>query len=91
MGSHLDVVLRGLGYGLVEDAWDTNGRKTYLSNEGADRQALKDLQTTLAEYGWLKDEHRLRCFRCAATGEFIEIEPGGSEVSGHLLHYLKSE
>jgi hypothetical protein len=91
MGQHIEHVLYELGYRLTEDAWESHGRKTYLSDENADRQSLKDLQTTLAEYGWLKDEHRLRCFRCAANDEIIEIEPGGGEVSGHLLHYLKSE
>jgi hypothetical protein len=91
MGLHLDVVLRELGYRLVEDAWDTHGRKTYLHDDDADRQFLKDLQATLAQYSWVKDKRRLRCFRCEASGEFIEIEPGGSEVSGSFLHYLKSE
>jgi len=91
MGQHIEHVVHDLGYRLVEDAWDSDGRRTYLSDDNADREFLIDLQTTLAEYGWIKDEHRLRCFRCAASGEFIELEPGGSEVSGHLLHHLKSE
>jgi len=87
MGHHIDVVLGELGYRLVDDD-PSNGRKTYLSDENADRQYLNDIQTTLTKYGWVRDEHRLRCFGCAATGEFIEIEPGGSEVSGHLLYRL---
>ena len=61
MGIHLDVVLREPGYRL-EDAWDSSSRKSYLSDEDTDRQSLKDLQMTLAEYGRVKGERRLRCF-----------------------------
>jgi hypothetical protein len=39
--------------------------------------------------------HRVICHSLlpssAASGEVFEIEPGGSEVSGYLLHHLKSE
>ena len=91
MGRHIEHVLYELGYRLAEDAWDSDGRKTYLSDAAADKQFLKDLQATLSQYGWVRDNHLLRCFRCEASGEFIEIEPGGSEVSGSFLHLLKSE
>jgi hypothetical protein len=90
MGRHIEHVLHELGYRLGQDAWDSHGRKTYLSDDDADKQFLKDLQTTLAEFGWVRNEHRLRCFHCVATGGFIELEPGRAE-SGHFLHHLKSE
>jgi hypothetical protein len=91
IGQHIEHVLHALGDRLVEDAWDSHGRKTYFSDDDADKQSLKDLPTILAEYGWVKDQRRLRCFSCEATGELIEVGPGGSEVSGSFLHHLKSE
>jgi hypothetical protein len=89
MGQHIEHVLHDLGYRLAEDAWDSDGRRTYLSDDDADRQFLKDLQATLSQYGWVGDKRRLRCFRCAATREFIEVESGGADTSGHFLHLLK--
>jgi hypothetical protein len=89
MGQHIEHVLHDLGYRLAED--NSDGRRTYLSDDDADRQFLKDLQATLSQYGWVGDKRRLRCFRCAATREFIEVEPGGADTSGHFLHLLKSE
>jgi hypothetical protein len=90
-GHHIEHVWQELGYRIVDDAWESDGRRTYVHDDDADRQFLKDLQATLAQYGWVKDKRRLRCFRCAATGEFIELEPGGAHTSGHFLHHLKSE
>ena len=66
MGHHIDVVLGEWGYRLVDDD-PSNGRKTYLSDENADRKYLNDMQTTLTKYGWVRDEHHLRCIGCAAT------------------------
>jgi hypothetical protein len=91
MGQHIEHVLHDLGYRLAEDAWDSDGRRTYLSDDDADRQFLKDLQATLAQYGWVKDERRLRCFRCAANGDILEIEPGSADTSGHFIHHVKPE
>jgi hypothetical protein len=91
VGQHVEHLLKELGYCVVDDAWQTEGRVTYLNDENADRQFLRDLQASLAGSGWARDEHRLRAFTCAATGELIEIEPGGAETSGHLLHHFKSE
>jgi hypothetical protein len=90
-GKHMDVVLPHLGYKLVEESWTVEGRKTYVSDEDTDRAFLTDLERTLAEYGWDKHETRLRCFSNPHTGELIEIEPGGTDTSGHFLHHLKSE
>jgi hypothetical protein len=88
-GKHIAAVLQHLGYKLLEDSWAVEGRKTYASDEDADRDFLTDLERTLAEYGWDKHQTRLRCFSNPHTGELIEIEPGGAE-SGHFL-LIKSE
>jgi hypothetical protein len=89
-GQHIGAVLQHLGYKLVEDSWAVEGRKTYFSDEDADRAFLADLERTLAEYGWDKHKTRLRCFSNPHTGELIEIEPGGADTSDHFLHHLKS-
>jgi hypothetical protein len=91
MGQHIEHLLHELGYKLAEDAWEDHGRKTYVNSEDADREFLKDIETTLLPYDWTKDKHRLRRFRCATTGEFLEVEPGGAETSGHFLHHLKPD
>jgi hypothetical protein len=84
-GQHIGAVLQHLGYKLVEDSWAVEGRKTYFSDEDADRAFLADLERTLAEYGWDKHENSLRCFSNPHTGELIEIEPGGPDTRGHFL------
>ncbi len=87
----IDHVLRQLGYKIGEDAWEDHGRKTYVNSEDADRQFLKDLQATLLRLEFVKDKNHLRRFRCDSTGEFMEVEPGGRETSGHFLHHLKPD
>jgi hypothetical protein len=59
MGLHLDAVLQSQGYKLVEDCWTTEGRKTYVNDENADREFLADLKQTLGQYGWKK--HKPYC------------------------------
>ncbi|MEY9221621.1 hypothetical protein [Bradyrhizobium ottawaense] len=89
MGKHVHHVLAQLGYRLIEDAWAEGGRRSYVSNEDADRDLLKDLQTLLADYGWTKHPNILRAFINARLVELLEIEIGGRETGGHLLHHLK--
>jgi hypothetical protein len=90
MGRHIEHLLKELGYRVVDDAWQTEGRVTYLNDENADRDLLRDLEVTLAKYGWRKHATILRAF-ANISGELIEIEPGGAETSGHFLDHLKSE
>lgn len=90
MGMHTHHVLTQFGYRLVEDAWAENGRRTFLSDEDADRELLKDLGAVLAEYGWTKHPNMLRAFNNTATGELLEIEIGGPDTSGHFLHHIKT-
>jgi hypothetical protein len=90
-GKHPEAVLESLGYKLVEDCWSTEGRKTYVHDENADREFLADLKRTLGQYGWKKHKTILRCFLNDSTAEMLEVEPGGADTSGHFIHYLKSE
>lgn len=90
MGKHLDHLFRELGYRLVKDCWGSEGRKTYVHDDEADRTFLTDLAKTLAEHGFKMDRNRLRCYLNDVTGELIEIESGGAETSGHFVHHLRS-
>jgi hypothetical protein len=78
------------GYRLVEDAWESNGRRTYLHDEDADRAFLNKLKRDLQILEWKADRNKLRTFGHARSGEVIEIEPGGSDTSGHFLHHMKA-
>jgi hypothetical protein len=78
------------GYRLAEDAWETNGRRTYLHDEDADRGFLEELRSALQVFEWKADRNRLRTFGHSGSGEVIEIEPGGSDTSGHFLHHMKA-
>jgi hypothetical protein len=82
-------LLVGHGYRLVEDAWSTDGRLTYVHDDAADRAHVAELVRTLGSGGWIKNRDKLRAFTNDAGNE-IEIEPGGSDVSGHFLHHLNN-
>jgi hypothetical protein len=86
----LNGALYGLGYRLEADAWRTEGRRTFLHEDDATRDYLDVLRRWLNPCGWHRDAHALRTFRHEATGEVIEIEPAGSDCSGHYLHHMKA-
>ena len=90
-GSSTHDLLVSEGYRLVEDVWQTDGRKSYVHDDSADRYFVSGLSRVLRAHGWRSDKTRLRMLRKETTGELIEIEPGGSETSGHFLHHLKSD
>jgi hypothetical protein len=52
-GSSIHDLLVSEGYRLVEDAWQTHGRRTYLHDENADRSFVRDISRTLRGAGWL--------------------------------------
>jgi hypothetical protein len=79
------------GYKLIDDAWCAHGRLTYIHDDDADRQHLASLARTIRTAGWVSSKDQLRTFRQPTTNELIEIEPGGSETSGHFLHLMKPE
>jgi hypothetical protein len=88
MGQVHEVLVRQ-GYKLIDDAWDTKGRRTYDHHDDATRDFIAGLARVLRSSGWEAHPELLRAFHRAESGEIIEIEPGGSETNGHFLHHLK--
>jgi hypothetical protein len=88
MNNHTDLLV-SQGYKLIEDAWGQYGRRTYLHDDDATRAHITNLARNLKCAGWEINRERLRSFNHCQTGEFIEIEPGGSETTGHFLHHMK--
>jgi hypothetical protein len=86
----LAVTLKILGYRPEDDSWDSEGRRTYTHEDDATRAYLTTLRAVLARQGWHRDGHALRTFRHELSGQVIEIEPGGSDCSGHYLHHMKA-
>jgi hypothetical protein len=84
-------ILLSHGYKLVDDAWTTYGRKTYVHDDNADRKYLVNLEKTIRAMGWVRSRDQLRMFRHQTTADIIEIEPGGPKIGGHLLHHQKWE
>lgn len=84
-------LLESLGYGLVEDAWSEHGRRTYVHGDDATREYILELAQLLKREGWVRHPSRLRVFHQPKTGHEIEVEPGGSEVDGHFLHYMRGD
>jgi hypothetical protein len=79
-----------LGYRPEDDSWETDGRQTYLHEENATRAFLITLNGILSRQGWKREQNTLRGFR-HPNGEVIEVESGGSDCTGHYLHYMKAE
>lgn len=77
------------GYRLAEDAWNTEGRMTYIHDDDADRSHIAGLARVLGCVGWRGNRDTLRSFT-NVTGDEIEIEPGGSDTTGHFLHRMKA-
>lgn len=78
------------GYRLIDDAWHVHGRLTYIHDDDADRQHLLTLTRAVRAAGWEPAQDQLRAFRKPVANEIIEIEPGGSDTSGHFLHHMKA-
>ena len=91
MHQQVDEMLRQFGYRLVDDAWSERGRRTFLNSEDADYDFMKELEVALLPHGFKRHTTILRAFRNNDTGEFLEVEIGGPETSGHYLHHFKSE
>lgn len=89
--SQTHELLVGEGYKLVEDAWEEFCRKTYQHDEDCNRPYLQSLSKLLRSAGWQTDFRKLRTFRYPGLQHEIELEPGGSEVTGHFLHYMNVE
>jgi hypothetical protein len=77
------------GYRLVEDTWDTAGRRTYSHDDDASGAQMANLKKNLGSAGWVRDTDALWILRQRKMDEMIEAEPGGAETSGHFLHHMK--
>jgi len=86
-----DRLLMSAGYKLIEDSWNSHGRKTFAHNDKATREFLAGLAKVLRNAGWEPHPNKLRAFRHRAAQQVLEIEPGGADTSGHFLHHMKSE
>ena len=76
------------GYKLIDDAWSEPARRTYDHNDEANREFIASLVKVLAIAGWETHPNILRSFRRPITEEVLELEPGGSETIGHLIHHM---
>ena len=77
-------------YKLIDEAWDKHGRLTYIHDEDANPVFVKALFGILRRAGWEVNASALRTLRHTAACCVIELEPGGSETTGHFLHYMKA-
>jgi hypothetical protein len=89
MTSIHEVLIRH-GYKLIDDAWSEPGRRTYDHNDEANREFIASLAKVLGIAGWETHPNILRAFRRPITEEVLELEPGGSETTGHFIHHMKS-
>jgi hypothetical protein len=76
------------GYKLIEDAWKASGRRTYLHDDDASRAYIKALARVLHSAGWQTNFDKLRTFCYSDLKHEIELESGGSDVTGHFLHHM---
>jgi hypothetical protein len=64
--------------------------KTYAHDDDASGTQITNLKAALGSAGWVRDRNALWVFRQPLTDEIIELEPGGSETSGHFVHHMKA-
>jgi hypothetical protein len=83
-------VLVGHGYKLIDDAWITKGRRTYIQDENLSASQLKNIQKVLGNAGWRKDLDAMWILRHPSTGEMLEFEPGGDGATGNFVHHMKA-
>lgn len=86
----LGNTIHALGYRPEDDSWETDGRRTYIHDDDADRSQIAAVKSALLQLGgWYRDTSELRLFR-HESGEVIELEPGGADCSGHYLHHMRA-
>ena len=89
VSAELNEALTAHGYKLLDDAWTESGRRTYVHDDDADRQFLMTLLGDLRTAGWVRDDGTPRSLHNVRTKELIELEPAGSEATGHFLHHMR--
>lgn len=81
----IENVLLGLGYDLEDNSIETDGRLTMSHGDNATRRFLKACCSEFASIGF----GRTGVFSFSDTsGDILEIEPGGPDASGHLIHWM---
>jgi hypothetical protein len=76
------------GYRLPDDAWDDQGRRTYIHDDDLGRSHITSMTIVRKSVGWKHDPEKLWSFVYPVSQEIIEMEPGGVETSGHFLHHM---
>jgi hypothetical protein len=89
LASQTHELLVSAGYKFIDDAWENSGRRTYLHDEDATREYVNSFARLVEKAGWRKNIRKLRSFRHLRARDEIELEPRGSEVTGHFLHHLR--
>lgn len=79
-----------LGYRPEDDAWETDGRQTYIHDDNATRAWMISITRILCRQGWIKDHRDINLFR-DEFGRIIQIEPCDLDCTGHYLHVMKAE
>ncbi len=85
----IEELIADLGYVPEDDSWDTDGRLTYVHEDDATPVFHRRLRQILAPCGWQQSQRELRVFHHSDGDMMIELEPGGSEVTGHFLHLMR--
>lgn len=86
----METLFVELGYVPEDDSWETDGRRTYSHEDEADANQIRLLQQTLPA-DWKLRTTVLRTFVNEAENELIELEPGGADCTGHLLHHMRMQ
>lgn len=81
----VEHVLLGMGYDLEDNSLDSDGRLTMSHGDDADSKFMRMCCKRLAEIGFVREG--VFVFKDDAGG-IIELEPGGSETTGHLVHWM---
>jgi hypothetical protein len=87
-----DYIIVGSGNNnITSDAGDQGDGilPTALVEYPASSIQIKRLIEIFRSAGWEMDSDKLRSFRHIVNG-VIELEPGGSDTTGHFLHHMKA-
>lgn len=89
--SQTHELLAAEGYKLIDDAWKEFGRRTYLHDDDANRDYIKAFGRVLKSVDWQTNSQKVRTFHHPISQHEIELEPAGSEATGHFLHHMRPE
>jgi hypothetical protein len=66
----------------MDDAWSSQGRRTYIHDDDATREFILGFAKVLRSAGWETHPIILRAFSHPISGELIELKPGGQILAG---------